>query len=113
MFRRARASAPLEVAVCSALLEIYGEKLDGAAIAQLCQRAENEFVGARCGIMDQFVSVHGRRDHALLLDCRSLNYRYQPIPENVRLVICNTMVRHSLAGGEYNQRREECETGAR
>jgi galactokinase len=105
-------SASLEVAVCSALLEIYGEKLDGAAIAQLCQRAENEFVGARCGIMDQFISVHGKRDHALMLDCRSLEYRLLPLPSNMRLVICNTMVQHSHVGGEYNQRRRECETAA-
>ena len=106
-------SASLEVAVCRALLEVSGEKLEGAEMARACQRAENEFVGARCGIMDQFVSVHGEKDHALLLDCRSLEYRQLPIPEDVRLVICNTMVRHSLAGGEYNQRRKECEAGAR
>jgi galactokinase len=79
----------------------------------LCQRAENEFVGARCGIMDQFVVVHGKKDHAVLLDSRSLGYRLLPIPAGVRLVICNTMVRHALAGGEYNQRRAECEEGAR
>ncbi len=105
-------SASLEVAVCDALLEVSGAQMDGAEIARLCQRAENEFVGARCGIMDQFIAVHGRKDHALLLDCRSLEYRYQPIPEQVRLVICNTMVRHSVAGGEYNLRRKECESGA-
>lgn len=81
-------------------------------MARLCQRAENEFVGARRGIMDQFVSVYGRQDHALLLDCRSLEYRHLPIPEEVRLVMCNTMVRHSVAGGEYNQRRRECELAA-
>src|SRR5260370_35125911 len=63
--------------------------------------------------MDQFVAVHGKRGHALLLDCRSLEYRLLPIPENVRLVICNTMVRHSLTGGEYNQRRAECEQAVR
>jgi len=106
-------SASLEVAVCWAFLEVMNEKMEGVDIALLCQRAENEFVGARCGIMDQFVSVHGLRDHALLLDCRSLKYSHQPLPENVRLVICNTMVRHSLAGGEYNRRRLECEGGAR
>jgi galactokinase len=105
-------SASLEVAVCQAFLEVAHEKMEGREMARLCQRAENEFVGARCGIMDQFVSVHGRKDHALLLDCRSLEYRHQPIPEEVRLVICNTMVRHSLAGGEYNQRRRECEMAA-
>ena len=106
-------SASLEVAVCRAFLELFAASMEGIDIAVLCQRAENEFVGARCGIMDQFVSVHGRKDHALLLDCRSLTYRHQPIPEQVRLVICNTMVRHSVAGGEYNQRRQECETAAR
>jgi len=106
-------SASLEVAACRAFLEASRAKMDGAEMARLCQRAENEFVGARCGIMDQFVSVHGRKDHALLLDCRSLAYRYQPIPEEVRLVICNTMVHHSHAGGEYNQRRKECEMAAR
>lgn len=105
-------SASLEVAVCQALLEVEHETMEGTQMALLCQRAENEFVGARCGIMDQFVSVHGQKDHALLLDCRSLACRHQPIPEAVRLVICNTMVRHSLAGGEYNQRRHECETAA-
>ena len=105
-------SASLEVATCQALLAVAQEEMPGAEMAKLCQRAENEFVGARCGIMDQFVSVHGRKDHALLLDCRTLEYRHQPIPEEIRLVICNTMVRHSLAGGEYNQRRLECETAA-
>lgn len=105
-------SASLEVAVCGAFLALAHAQLAGAEMALLCQRAENEFVGARCGIMDQFVSVHGKKDHALLLDCRSLEYRHQPIPEDVRLVICNTMVRHSVAGGEYNQRRHECEMAA-
>ena len=106
-------SASLEVAVCSALLAISEEELDGTAVARLCQQAENEFVGARCGIMDQFVCVHGQKDYALQLDCRSLEYRLFPVPPEVRLVICNTMVRHSLAAGEYNQRREECEAAAR
>ena len=106
-------SASLEVAVCRALLEIAGEEMAEAEMALLCQRAENEFVGARCGIMDQFVSVHGQRDHALLLDCRTLEYSQRPLPGTVRLVICNTMVRHRVAGGEYNRRRQECEEGAR
>jgi len=106
-------SASLEVAVCKALLEISGRTLDGVSVAQLCQRAENEFVGARCGIMDQFVSVYGKRNHALRLDCRTLEFQQLPIPSGVRLVICNTMVRHRVAAGEYNKRRAECETGAR
>jgi galactokinase len=105
-------SAALEVAVCGAFLALARTQISGAEMALLCQRAENDFVGARCGIMDQFVSVHGKKDHALLLDCRSLEYQHQPIPEDVRLLICNTMVRHSVAGGEYNQRRRECEMAA-
>jgi galactokinase len=106
-------SASLEVAVCMALLEAAGKTLDGVSIARLCQQAENEFVGARCGIMDQFISVHGKRNHALRLDCRTLEFQQVPIPPDVRLVICNTMVRHSVAAGEYNKRRAECETAAR
>ncbi len=105
-------SASFEVAIGYALLDLSGEKINNEQLALLCQRAENEFVGARCGIMDQFVSSTGRIDRALLLDCRSLEYRLLPIPGNVRLVTCNTMVKHSIAKGEYNQRRMECETGA-
>jgi galactokinase len=104
-------SASLEVVVCSAMLGLAGREMDMKEVALLCQRAENEFVGARCGIMDQFVSSHGRRDHALLLDCRSLEYRLLPLQRDARLVICNTMVRHSVAHGKYNQRRAECEAG--
>ena len=106
-------SASLEVAVCKAFLEITGRALDGVGVALLCQRAENEFVGARCGIMDQFISVHGKKNHALRLDCRTLEFQQLPIPSGVRLVICNTMVRHSVAAGKYNERRAECETAAR
>jgi galactokinase len=106
-------SASLEVAVCTAFLEMAQQKLDGTAVAQLCQQAENEFVGARCGIMDQFISVHGKRDHALLLDCRTLAYQLLPIPAGVSLVICNTMVRHSHSASGYNQRRAECEAATR
>ena len=105
-------SASLEVAVCKAFLETARANLDGLTMARLCQNAENDFVGARCGIMDQFVSVHAKKDHALLLDCRSLTYEQRELPAGVRLVICNTMVRHAIAGGEYNQRRKECEAGA-
>ena len=105
-------SASLEVAVCKAVLGATQHALDGKSVALLCQSAENDFVGARCGIMDQFISVHGKKNHALRLDCRTLEYRLLPIPADTRLVICNTMVRHSHAGGEYNDRRSECETAA-
>lgn len=102
-------SAAIEVASAIALIDIAGASLDGTSIARLCQRAENEFVGARCGIMDQFTSLHGQRGHALMLDCRSLEFRPLPLPGDVNLVICNTMVKHSLAAGEYNARRAQCE----
>jgi galactokinase len=78
-------------------------------LARLCQRAENEFVGASCGIMDQFISVNGAKDHALLLDCRDLSFKLAPIPANVALVIANTMVKHAISGGEYASRRAEVE----
>jgi galactokinase len=106
-------SASIEVATALALAEESGLAIDRSRLAQICQRAENEFVGMRCGIMDQFVSLHGRANHALVLDCRSLQYELVPIPESVRLVICNTGVKHKLAGGEYNSRRQECEEAVR
>jgi galactokinase len=102
-------SAAIEVATALALAGESGRSPDRVQLARLCQKAENEFVGARCGIMDQFISLHGRKSHALLLDCRSLHFELVAIPECVRLVICNTMVKHDLASGEYNQRRAECE----
>ena len=106
-------SASIEVAVGYAFMELTGQSIDRRTLALQCQKAENEFVGARCGIMDQFVSCHGKRDTALLLDCRSLEYRLLPLPANALLVICNTMVKHSVSGGEYNQRRAECEAGVK
>jgi galactokinase len=106
-------SAAVEVAVGYALLDLAAQAVDPTKLALLCQQAENEFVGARCGIMDQFVSCHGRSGAALFLDCRSLDVRLVPIPPEVRFVICNTMVRHSVSAGEYNARRAECETGVR
>ena len=104
-------SAAIEVATGLALLENSGFAIDRAELAQLCQRAENEFVGMRCGIMDQFISCHGQKGKALLLDCRSRDYRLLPLNDETRLAICNTMVKHELAGGEYNKRRAECEEG--
>jgi galactokinase len=116
-------SASLEVAVGYALLDLADQatdrpkldqtKLERTKLALLCQQAENEFVGARCGIMDQFVASNGERGKALLLDCRSLEYRQLPLPNDAALAICNTMVKHSIAKGEYNQRRAECELGVR
>jgi galactokinase len=106
-------SASLEVAVGTALLAASNLSINPADLARLCQHAENEFVGARCGIMDQFISCHGKADHALMLDCRSLDYTVLPLAPDISLVACNTMVRHQVAGGEYNKRRAECEEGVR
>lgn len=106
-------SAALEVAGAFALLSLNGIELPPTEIAKLCQRTENEFIGARVGIMDQLVSCHGKSGHALFLDCRSLQFELLPLPEGVRMVVCNTMVKHEHASGEYNRRREECEEGVR
>ena len=102
-------SASVEVATALAVLSLIGTSYPGPVLARLCQRAENEFVGASCGIMDQFISANGKANHALLLDCRDLSFRLAPIPANVALVIANTMVKHSIAGGDYPTRRRESE----
>jgi galactokinase len=106
-------SAALEVASALAFMSLNGAIFPMPQVAKLCQRAENTFVGARVGIMDQFVSCLGKEGHALLLDCRSLEFKLIPVPDSVRFVICNTMVKHENAGGEYNRRREECDTGVK
>jgi galactokinase len=106
-------SAGIEVASALALISCNGTALPLIEVAKLCQHAENAFIGARVGIMDQFVSCLGKAGHALLLDCRSLEFELIPIPDRVRMVVCNTMVKHQHASGEYNRRREECEDGVR
>jgi galactokinase len=102
-------SAALEVVTALAVLSLIGASYPGPVLARLCQRVENEFVGANCGIMDQFISANGKEDHALLLDCRDLSFKLAPIPAGVALVIANTMVKHSIAGGDYPTRRRESE----
>ncbi|HEY5054988.1 MAG TPA: galactokinase [Acidobacteriaceae bacterium] len=104
-------SASIEVATAFAVLGVLNITLPLPQIAQLCRRAENAFVGANVGIMDQFVSCCGVQDHAVMIDCRSLDYTLAPIPSQARIVICNSMVKHSVAGGEYNTRRAEIEEG--
>jgi galactokinase len=106
-------SASLEVAAGFALLANSGLSMDCRKLAQLCQRAENDYVGMRCGIMDQLSSSCSLQGCALLLDCRSLEFRALPLHDNIRLVICNTMVRRELSRSAYNKRREECEEGVR
>lgn len=104
-------SASLEVAVFLAVQSLGARKFKPQEIAKLCQRAENEFVGTKCGIMDQFIACCGAENHALLLDCRDLSFRLAPIPGDISIVIANTMVKHSNSGGEYNTRRAEVEEG--
>jgi galactokinase len=104
-------SASVEVATAMALLSEAGVKLPLQKIATLCRRAENEYVGAKSGIMDQFVVAGGVAHRAMLIDCRSLEYELLPLPAEVRVVICNSMVKHQVATGEYGDRRDEVEAG--
>ena len=106
-------SAALEVATAYALAMSSDLKMERVELAKLCRRTENEFVGARVGIMDQFVSFFGETDRALLLDCRSLEFEHLPVPPSAQIVICNTMVKHDLASGAYNERRQQCEEGVK
>lgn len=81
-------------------------------MALLAQKAENNFVGVQCGIMDQFVNIHGVDGHALKLDCRSMEYQLYPFDqENIHIVLCDTNIRRELASSEYNNRRRQCEQG--
>ena len=107
-------SAALEVSTATLLEAITGKELDPVEKALLCQKAEHEFAGMPCGIMDQFISVMGRKDHILLLDCRSRETELVPMSDrSVELLITNTNVKHELTGGEYARRRAECEEAAR
>jgi galactokinase len=106
-------SAAIEVATALALADQSGWSPERLQLALLCQRAENEFVGARVGIMDQFVSLYGQKNHTLMLDCRALSFESLLIPDSIKLVISNTMVKHELASSEYNRRRADCEEAVR
>lgn len=105
-------SAAVEMAVGKALLEINAIDMSGPELALLGQRAENQFVGVNCGIMDQFISANGQEGHALFLDCRDLSYELVPLArEGVRIVICNSAVTRGLTDSAYNERRSACELG--
>ena len=106
-------SAALEVSAAHALLAASGFAFSPLAAAKIGQEAENDYVGMRCGIMDQYASACGVKDHALLIDCRSLESRPVPIPPSLKLLVANSNVKHRHAGGEYNARREACEEGVR
>lgn len=105
-------SAALEVATALLVQQLFGLNVSPEVTAKLSQRAENEFIGVQCGIMDQFAVALSRREHGLLLDCRSLNYRFVPFAnDDVGLIVADTNVRRSLVRSAYNERRTECEQG--
>lgn len=107
-------SAAVEAGFLFALDVLFSLKLDLLEIAKISQRSENEFIGVKCGIMDQFANLFGRQGHVIRLDCRSLEYEYVPFSrEDVKIVLCDTMVRRELAASEYNTRRRQCEEGVR
>jgi galactokinase len=107
-------SAALEVCTATLLEAVTGKQLDPVEKALLCQKAEHDFAGVPCGIMDQFISVMGRENYLLLLDCRSRQTELVPMNDpSVALLIVNTNVKHELAGGEYAKRRAQCEAAAK
>jgi galactokinase len=101
-------SAAVEVAATVFWQRLMGLQLDPVYVIKLSRRAENEFVGVPCGIMDQFISALGRRDHALFLDCRDLTYRHVPLRGDVKVVVCNSGVKRALAQSEYEVRLKQC-----
>ncbi len=102
-------SASLEIVLAFGLLDCIDVAIERGDLAQLCQRVETDFVGVRCGIMDQFVISHCANDRAMMLDCRSLEFQSVAMPADARLLVVDTGVSHRLPAGEYNSRREECE----
>jgi galactokinase len=106
-------SAALELATAGFLMSLHGIRLEPMAVAKLCQRAENEFVGVRSGLLDQATSVFGRANHVVYLDFRSEEIRTIPFPANVSLIIANSGTQHQLQQSEYNTRREECAAAAK
>ncbi|PAU95586.1 galactokinase [Aliifodinibius salipaludis] len=105
-------SAALEGGVLFGLAELNNWDIPPVEMAQIAQKAENDFVGVQCGIMDQFASLNGKEGNALKLDCRNLDYEYFPFNrDDIQIVLCDTQVRRELASSEYNVRREQCEQG--
>ena len=105
-------SAALECATVFACKHLFDLNISKQTMVQIAQRAENNFVGVNCGVMDQFASMFGKADHVIKLDCADLSYTYFPFKlEGISIVLFDTFVKHSLASSEYNTRRQECETG--
>jgi galactokinase len=106
-------SAAVEMVTARAFAAVSGFDWEPATMARLCQRAENAWVGMNCGIMDQLISAAGRADHALLIDCRSLESQAVPLPPDTAVVVLDTGTRRGLVGSAYNERRAQCEAAAR
>lgn len=103
-------SAAVECATVFALDHLLGTKLSRIAMVEMAQKAEHEYAGVMCGVMDQFASMMGKKDHVIKLDCQSLAYEYVPFKlEGIKILLLNTNVKHSLATSEYNTRRNECD----
>lgn len=105
-------SASLEVAIGRAMLALAGTEIDRTVLAQIAQAAECDFVGTRCGIMDQLISAQGKKGNALLIDCRTLELTDAPIPDDVAIMIVHSGVTRGLVEGHYNERRRQCEAAA-
>lgn len=107
-------SAALEGGILFGLSQLFEWDIPPVEMAKIAQKAENNFVGVQCGIMDQFVSLNGKKDHAMKLDCRSLEYEFYPLKRrDIHIVLCDTRIRRELASSEYNVRRSQCEEGVR
>lgn len=106
-------SAAVEVAFAIAWEHLSGFVLRRPDMARVCQRAENEYVGVKCGIMDQMISAMGKAGHALLIDCRDLSSQHVPLPDNCSVIVGDTKVERSLASSAYNERRAQCEEAVR
>jgi galactokinase len=102
-------SAAFEIAAAFLLKKMNNIDIANIEVINLCQKAENEFVGVKCGIMDQFTSCMAQRGKAILLDCKDLSYEYINIPEGITIALCDTGVKRELANSEYNRRRAECD----
>ena len=106
-------SAALEISIGKTCQELGNLPLSLAQIALIGQKAENKFVGANCGNMDQLTSALGQKDHLIMIDCRSLEITPTPVPQGYSIAIINSNVKHDLVTGEYNSRRQECEQAAK
>ena len=105
-------SAAIECAVAFAINELFSLGLDRMQLTKMAQKAEHEYAGVLCGIMDQFASMFGKKDQVILLDCKTMHYQYYPLKlSNYDIVLLDTQIKHALASSEYNTRRAECEQG--